>query len=231
MRRNLWLRSLQILLIVALPILLIATNLRIATSHWYVRWEYGKATFPPDSYGLSASQRTYLAEVCVDYLATNADISLLANLRLPGGEPAFNERELRHMEDVQLVFARMVAAGIVAGVFLVGGLLVLSRHEHTRRLAPAVLLRGSLATLGLLVGTGVFMLVDWWEFFTAFHLVFFEGDTWLFYFSDTLIRLFPTRFWTDVATLIVALLVAEAVGVGCWGWIWRKRAGHTAATP
>ena len=230
MKRDFWLQALQILLTLALPVFLIAANIRVSTSNWFVRWEYGKASFPPDPYGLSASQRTYLAEICVAYLATDAPISLLANLRLPGGESAFNTRELRHMEDVQFVFSRVIAAGIAAGTALVIGLLALSRFKHTRRRAPAVLLRGSLVTLGLLVATGGFMLVNWWNFFTAFHLVFFEGDTWLFYFSDTLIRLFPTMFWTDVASVVVCLLVVETAAVGWAGWAWRKRIGRLEET-
>lgn len=50
--------------------------------------------------------------------------------------------------------------------------------------------------------------------FTAFHKVFFVGDTWLFYFSDTLIRLFPMRLWQDafifmgIITVVVALFFA-----------------------
>lgn len=226
MKTNFWLRTFHVLLVLAVPVLLISANIRIATSHWFVRWEYGKATFPPDPYGLSASQRTYLAEVCVDYLATNADISLLANLRLPNGDSAFNERELRHMEDVQLVFSQMIAVGIVAGVALATGLVALRTFEHTRQRAPVVLLRGSALTLGILVTLGAFMLINWWNFFTSFHLVFFEGDTWLFYFTDTLIRLFPTRFWTDVASVIVGLLVVETAAVSWAGWAWRKRLGR-----
>ena len=45
--------------------------------------------------------------------------------------------------------------------------------------------------------TVVFSLLAFRAFFTAFHRVFFEGDTWLFHYSDTLIRLFPERFWQD----------------------------------
>ena len=98
--------------------MILVADLRIVTGHWFVRWEYGKAGFPPDPLGLSTAQRTHLAEVCVDYLATGADISLLADLRLPDGEAAFNDRELRHMVDVQFVFGRLMLAGVVAAELL-----------------------------------------------------------------------------------------------------------------
>ena len=111
MNNHLWPRITQWLLVLALPIALLVASMRIATGHWFVHWEYGKADFPPDPYGLSTAERTDLAEVCVDYLAKSAPLSLLGDLRLPDGEPAFNVRELRHMFDVQVVFNRLTVTG------------------------------------------------------------------------------------------------------------------------
>ena len=64
------------------------------------------------------------------------------------------------------------------------------------------------------------------EFFTTFHRIFFAGESWIFPYSDTLIRLFPMRFWADVATVIAALLVVEAIVAGAAGWLWMRRVGH-----
>ncbi len=221
--RPLWPRLVQAVLVVVVPVLLLVVALRVVTGHWFVRWEYGKAGFPPDSFGLSTAERTHLAEVCVDYLATSADISLLADLRLPDGKPAFNARELRHMDDVQMVYNRITIAGIVAALVLVGGLVTLRASRHARRRAPAALLRGGLLTLGLLVAVGATMVLSWGEFFTTFHRIFFEGDTWTFPYSDTLIRLFPMRFWIDVAVVIVTLLVVQALVLAALGWTWARR--------
>jgi uncharacterized membrane protein len=46
--------------------------------------------------------------------------------------------------------------------------------------------------------------------FVAFHNVFFEAGTWQFLFSDTLIRLFPERFWRD--TFIAVGVLSAAAG-------------------
>lgn len=215
-------RLIQILFVLVLPIFLLAADLRIVTSYWFVRWEYGKAGFPPDPLGLSAAERARLAETCVDYLATNADISLLADLQLPEGAPAFNERELRHMADVQVVYDRLMIAGIIAAAVLVAGTLGLLGSPGRWR-APAALLGGSLLTLGLLGGVGAYMVLNWQGFFTTFHRLFFEGDSWIFPYTDTLIRLFPVRFWIDVAVAIVGLLVLEAIVIGLAGWVWGRR--------
>ena len=224
---RLWPRLVQVLLILAVPVVLFVADLRIVTGHWFVRWEYGKAGFPPDPFGLPTAERMRLAEVCVDYLATNADISLLGDLRLPDGAPAFNARELSHMADVQLVYARLMVAGVVATVTAVGGFAILLAARHARRQAAAALTTASALTLGLLGAVGVSMVINWDTFFTTFHRIFFEGNTWIFPYSDTLIRLFPIRFWTDIATVLVGLLVVENLILGAIGWVWLRRVRQT----
>jgi integral membrane protein (TIGR01906 family) len=158
----------------------------------------------------------------VDYLATNADISLLADLELPNGEPAFNARELRHMEDVQAVYTGLTIAGAAAAISALGAAIVLLRSEAPPQAVPTAILQGCLFTVTLLGMVGAYMALSWNTFFTNFHRVFFEGDSWLFLYSDTLIRLFPMRFWIDVAIAIVAVLVAETIVVGGAGWWWRR---------
>lgn len=222
MKNGLWPCLVQWVIALTLPITLLVLNTRIATGHWFVHWEYGKIDFPSDPHGLTTAERTHLAEVCVDYLATDADISLLRDLRLPDGEPAFNERELRHMADVQVVYNRLIRAGILAAIVLVGGMTILLATQHLRRRAIAGILGGSLLALGLLGAVGAYMALSWGSFFTTFHRVFFEGDSWIFPYSDTLIRLFPIRFWMDVATVIVGLLIAEVMVTGGAAWIWMR---------
>jgi uncharacterized membrane protein len=58
----------------------------------------------------------------------------------------------------------------------------------------------------------LFGALAFWQFFTLFHGLFFEGDSWLFLYSDTLIRLFPIRFWQDV--FLAAALITTGGGLG-----------------
>ena len=208
-----WPRLVSVLVSLALPVVILAVALRVVTAPWLVRWEYGKPDFPPDPYGLSTEERIRLAEVCVRYLATNAGIELLADLELEG-RPAFNERELAHMVDVQRVFWIILRAGMAAGVVVLGGVAALLARPRTRPQAAGALKSGALLTLALLAAVAALMLTSWEVFFTGFHELLFPPDTWTFPTSDTLIRLYPERFWMDVGMTIVGAVLAQAVLVG-----------------
>ena len=218
MHRPFWTRLTQWLIVLSLPVFLLATDLRAVTNHWAIHWEYGKAGFPPDPYGLSTAQRSDLAVVAVDYIRTDADISMLADSKLPNGSSAYFERELQHMADVQRVYHQIMRAGSIAGGLVLVGVIILLSMESTGRMLLAALSNGSVLTVGLLGAVSTFIIVGWNDFFTTFHRLFFDGDSWLFAYSDTLIRLFPIRFWMDVtATVVVGLVLASAIiGTGSW---------------
>jgi uncharacterized protein DUF1461 len=81
------------------------------------------------------------------------------------------------------------------------------------------LMRGGWAMVLLAISIGVIALIGisvnpdiFFTFFAGFHHLFFEGDSWLFFFSDTLIRLFPIRFWQDA--FLWAALIALGGGIG-----------------
>lgn len=81
------------------------------------------------------------------------------------------------------------------------------------------LMRGGWLMVGLSVAIGLIVLVGiaidpdiFWNFFVGFHSLFFTGDSWLFAYSDTLIRLFPIRFWQDA--FLFAAIIALGSGVG-----------------
>ena len=58
------------------------------------------------------------------------------------------------------------------------------------------------------------MLASFGVFFVAFHQVFFDPGTWIFLWSDTLIRLFPERFWRDVFIYVGVLSLAGGLALG-----------------
>lgn len=77
---------------------------------------------------------------------------------------------------------------------------------------------GLAVTIGLIVLVGMVINPDVFNvFFVAFHSLFFEGNSWLFLFSDTLIRLFPVRFWQDAFLLAAVIALGGGAALG-WGF-------------
>ena len=198
---------------------------------WFYTLEYHSPGFPPDPYGFTTEERMHWARYAVDYLRYDRDISYLADLRFPQGEQIpepscsftddctrlYNPRELKHMVDVQ----RTVDGALSVWRFSLLGLLALGLWawkggwmEAFRRAAG----RGGLWTAVFSGAILVFALVGFGVLFVAFHELFFESGTWTFYYSDTLIRLFPERFWRDAFLLVTGVPALAGLGIArFWG--------------
>ena len=182
----------------------VLTTVRIFLSPAFIQFEYRTPNFPPDPYGFTRADRLFWSEISREYLLNNAGIDFLSSLRFSDGTPVYNERELRHMVDVKNVVQSMLKVWYVS----LAGLLVLAMWAWFGgwwRTFRRGLARGGWLTV-VLVGLIIFfVLISFGAFFVGFHEVFFSPGTWIFYYSDTLIRLFPERFWRD-AFLTVGIL-------------------------
>ena len=81
--------------------------------------------------------------------------------------------------------------------------------------------------MGLLTAILVFVGIAFGVIFVLFHNIFFESGTWTFFYSDTLIRLFPERFWRD--TFIAIGLLAGGGGLALGLLLRDKKPGSTSA--
>jgi len=204
------------------PLALIGLGLRVLLTPLFLQIEYNMPYFPSDTYGFTKEDRLKWAPYALDYLVNSADISYLSDLTFEDGSPLYNERELSHMKDVKRVTkAALILWYVVLAVLL--GLAVWSKFGHWEQAYRQGLMRGGWLMVGLAVTIGLIVVIGiainpnvFWNFFVGFHKLFFEGDTWLFLFSDTLIRLFPIRFWQDAFLLaaITALGGGIALGLG-----------------
>lgn len=196
------------------PLALIGIALRILLTSIFFNFEYRMPYFPVDKYGMTQAERLHWAPFAVKYLINNSDISYLGDLKFEDNSPLFNQRELKHMQDVKNVVLGALRVWYLSLAILVTLAILASRQKWMPQYING-LRRGGLwmiglaVALGLIVGVGITTNPDvFWGFFTFFHTLFFEGDSWLFYYSDTLIRLFPIRFWQD------AFLWAAVISLG-----------------
>ncbi len=208
--------SLRIVITVALPFVLVLSNVRLVLMPWFPTFEYNRPRFPADAYGFSTDMRKFHARRAVEYLLNAASIDYLAEERFEDGAPLYNGRELRHMQDVKMVTGRVLWVWRGALLFALAAGVALARQPATRPLLRAGVMAGAAIVVVALVVLLAYVLLNFNSFFTNFHRVFFESGSWMFSYSDTLIRLFPLRFWSDVALLIGGASLLE--GVLLW-WV------------
>jgi len=223
----------RIVIIALLPVVLTLTNVRLLMTHLFPTIEYGLPGFPADSYGISLEDRLKYSKLSIDYLLNDQGIEWLAALRFAPGVVAppescpayldgdcnrfYNDRELQHMLDVKNVttWARWVWA--VASLLCLLSIALFFYYGQRANLRGS-LLSGAALTLALLIIVVFFVLVSFNTFFTDFHKVFFADDTWIFLWSDSLIRLFPLRFWSDAFLFVGGAAILEALGVAAIAW-------------
>jgi integral membrane protein (TIGR01906 family) len=197
------------------PLAIIMIGVRLLLTPVFPEIEYRLPGFPADSYGFSQQDRLTWSKPSIEYLVNSADIAYLGDLKFDDGTPIYVERELSHMHDVKVVVKMLLNIWYVDLAVLIllglwawrGGWLVAFR---------AGLRQGGFLTIGLLVALGTFAAISFGQFFVWFHGLFFKGDSWLFNYSDTLIRLFPIRFWQDAVIYIVGFAILLSLSLG-WG--------------
>jgi integral membrane protein (TIGR01906 family) len=206
------------LVAILVPIALIGLGLRLLLTPLFLQLEYHMPYFPPDEYGFTTEDRLKWAPYALDYLTNNEDISYLGDLRFDNGARLYNQRELSHMDDVKRVTQGALRFWYVTlAMLLLLGVWAWSGGWWQSYLVG--LRRGGWLMVGLAVAVGLIVVIGiainpnvFWNFFAGFHSLFFEGGSWLFLYSDTLIRLFPIRFWQDA--FLLAAVIALGGGIG-----------------
>lgn len=210
-------RGLSIFIAILVPFVLIMLSIRVLFTPLYFQLEYRMPGFPADTYGFTLDDRLHWSRVSLEYLLNDAGIEYLGDQRLPDGSPLYNERELSHMLDVKILVQQMIKAlWMLVGLLLMLGAWAWGGGWWGSFLRGLGL--GGRLTIGAIVLVLAAVAISFRVLFTAFHRLFFVGDTWLFLYSDTLIRLFPTRFWQDGFILMGIITIGGALLL-----IWAER--------
>jgi integral membrane protein (TIGR01906 family) len=188
-------------------------SIRVLFTPLFLVAEYNMPGFPSDPYGFSKEERLKWGSLSIQYLFNNEDQEFLENLRFEDGTSIYNEREISHMVDVKILLQQTLR---LFYIFLIVYIVIVIWAKIKNQLywVWSAASNGGGLTLFLIGAILIAVVTSFDALFTAFHKVFFVGDTWLFYFSDTLIRLFPMRLWQDafifmgIITVVVALFFA-----------------------
>ncbi len=213
-----------IIVTLMVPFFLILTSARIIFNSFYLDYEYNLPNFPADPYGFTKEDRLHWGKISLAYLFNNQGDDFLSNERLPDGTPLYSEREMSHMVDVKNVIQKaLIVWYVISGVLLLGGIFTWRtqwKKEYWRAIS-----RGGWLTILLILFVLLAVAINFDAFFAAFHHLFFTGNSWLFYASDTLIRLFPIKLWSDGFTFTGILTMTTAVLLGLLGGKISRRRG------
>jgi integral membrane protein (TIGR01906 family) len=208
----------------AVPVVLIALNVRALASERFLRWEYGRPAFPSAT-GFSDAERMALAVPSTRFILADTAPDALLALR-HAGAPLYTSEEIDHLVDVRVLVHRLSRLALAGLVWIVAAGLAAWRVGGWRRRWAGALGRGGALTVAFVLLAGAAVAVAWPLIFTGFHELLFPVGTWQFPIDSGLIRLFPERFWYDSAVAFGVLMVVEgvvltAVGLGL-GWGTRR---------
>ena len=212
-----------------IPVVLVLLGIGILLTPVYIQIEYRMPYFPDDKYGFSMEERLYWAGLSIEYLLNSENIDFLAELHFPDGQQAagscedyiaprdcgyfYNDRELRHMFDVKIVvrYAMLVFFG---SIFVLIGLGIWAKNSDWWKDYKRSIARGGWLTVGLIITLMIYLVINFNDLFIRFHEIFFKSGTWIFRFTDSLIRLFPVVFWRDafIWVGVIAFLGGAALG-------------------
>lgn len=198
---------------ILVPIILVLVAVRVLLSPLFIQIEYRLPGFPPDPYGFTFADRMYWANISRVYLLNREGIEYLGNQQLDSNTPLYNQRELQHMLDVKVVVGGAMWVLGIAVLLEVGIWYINQRAKDVQAYRQALSKGGWLTTL-LILSVLVYLALNFNSLFTNFHRIFFDGDSWLFQYSDTLIRLFPLLFWRDAFIWIAVMSLIGGIGLG-----------------
>lgn len=195
---------LKLLITLLIPLVIILGTVHLLATEVYLAFEYNKGDFPEDPFGFDRAQRLVHAAANLQFVTQDQPLTDLSG-QMHNGAPLYNSRELKHMRDVQDIYRAAWQAWQVALVLVVLSGLALVWRKESRPAFSYALQSGGALTVGLVSLIGLTAIAVWQAWFVVFHQVFFAAGSWTFDFSDTLIRLFPEKFWYDAALTISSL--------------------------
>ena len=207
-------KTLSILITICIPFLLLMGAIRILLNNFFLDYEYNLPNFPADPYGFTTQDRLYWGKISLNYLVNDQGINFLGDLKFADGSSFYNERELSHMNDVK----NLIQSTLKIWYVVIGFLIVLwlwSWRKKWSSLYWRGVARGGILTIGIILAVILGVFINFDALFRGFHAIFFTGDTWLFYTSDSLIRLFPEKLWSD-AFLFMGIFTLTGAIVLCF---------------
>jgi len=201
--------------VLALPIALITTTLRVVIS------EQGVYNYAVRNYGAERASDIPESELIrangeINRYLVNSDAPPLApQVTDNSGETIslFSAKEISHMADVRSLVQLMFKIQMITMALALTLAVVMIMLWPARVLAAATLWAGLLMTT-VLAMVGTLAMTGFDGAWSQFHQLAFTNDLWqLNALTDHLIQMYPETFWYDVSMAVGLFLLAQAVGL------------------
>ncbi|MBR4454873.1 MAG: TIGR01906 family membrane protein [Solobacterium sp.] len=160
--------------------------------------------------GMSAEDNLRATDTLLDYLQDKRQ-DIVCTAEVSGTErEVFNERETLHMVDVKALYqnAIRVRNGCVITAVILLVLSVLIGKKSFFSVLRSGWKNGILLTGAVILFIAIWALADFNQFWTNFHLLFFDNDLWLLDPNTSImINLFPGSFFFDLVIRIIVWVV------------------------
>lgn len=198
-----------ILLIIFLPlyIFLKIMEINVFNKSFYIK-SYEKYNVEEIS-GKNLKELGTITEGIFIYLKDKGDEEVL--------KPYFNTREIKHMEDVKVLFKKGHTLKYISFILSIITILISIKNREWK-MAKGIFYRIFIwwGLIGLLL---LFVLIDFNKYFTYFHLIFFRNDLWLLDpNTDLLIQMLPEQFFIFIFSriLLFFFIVLAIIQMSCY---------------
>ena len=197
-----------------LMIILFITSVE-AVVYWtpgYFEKEYTKYQVLDSLPSMTMEDLLQVTDEMMDYL--KGDREDLHVMTVMGGEERefFNEREIAHMEDVQVLFLQAMALRRLCLLVLILCLVLLPLTKaDIRRVLPSSICIGTGLFFAATASLALIISSNFTKYFVIFHHIFFDNDLWILDpATDMLINIVPEGFFMDTAARIALLFGASS---------------------
>lgn len=205
------------LFIVSIPILLVSSaivfelNLLPFYEYAYQKYHINQVT------GFSDDQLMKITRHLIQFF--NGKINHVQLMVEKDGKPIylFHDYEIKHLNDVKVLFRYTFQALLLSLVYFLGYLFftIVSRNKRKWYYFWQGLRKGSLLAIGLLLILGVSVFFGFQELFIRFHYLVFgdpQNSPWMLDpRTDYLIMMYPLNFWQDAAILGIGIIITTAL--------------------
>ena len=198
-----------VLLIIFLPIYIFLKGMEINVfnKNFYIK-AYEKYNVEEIS-GKTLKELDTVTEKIFIYLKDKGDEEVL--------RPYFNTREIKHMEDVKLLFKNGYILKYIS--FILSLIIILVSIKNKKWKMEKELFYGLFIWWGLIGLLLILVFVDFNKYFTYFHKIFFRNDLWLLDpNTDLLIQMLPEEFFISIFIRILLLffIVLAIIQISCY---------------